>query len=407
MDSTAEEMAMTLSLLRKIDRRLDAVAGGGSTENRLEQIRVEDSSDRQGGYCMVYCGIRDYFVSYWFDDADEMTNCLEYIKGLMKPESNERDLYEFAFAIFNQNSPRPRDIVWLYFCNLDKLFKDVNIIKTIEFWESLLSGMNEQYVHYEPISMPDALLVYESFDVKIQESNGMIMIYVGSTGEGHSLEYLSVHEKNIPILKTKNNPEDTAFAYLYYPAWRNGHNLKWIEPSRISIYLDERLSIDALRSILDLFKDDTSYTVIGSTFNICMQLCPKITSDSELHYRSTDGIHRAFCFEENPLQHAINSKDFVLNVATAAFRGRNYRPIITETDMECCVPLNFEVNWEHETTEVYYVLQNGANNNTNNITINISYKGVVKGRDFIIIRSTRTEEGHSEASTAPNSDAEN
>jgi len=410
-------MTITLSLLRRIDKRLNAAESGNSTQIKLEHIRVNRSE--RGTGCIVGYGVRDCFVSHWFDNAEQMTQSLLYIKGLMKPGRTELDLYQFAFSVFNQSPPNGSDVVWLYFLNLSSLFQRITQIQSVKFWEPLLLGIKDRFRANAVPSTPPSTVVHGRFEVQVTRHSNMTMVYIGLNGCRIGPNYLtSANGAEFPVLAYKSDPAKDAPDNIYYPAWfrrtdlkweespkesSDRIDLKWIEPAREPCYLTNPADFNGcIVAILALFQKDTPYTVIGSTIYNCMLLCPRTTSNEELHHRN-EGIHRAFLFQENPLLYAINSQSFVHDILAANVGLWGYTPMNIENDMECQVALNFNGSYDPETDDVYYNLQNAANPNPQ-LTLNVSYKGTVSNDEFIIIRSTKTEDAHSAASSEENSD---
>ena len=408
-------MAVTLDLLKKINKKLDAAVSVASSGDGLKEIRV--ARPTRGSGCIVRYGAHDCFVSHWFDDADEMTQCLIYIKGAMKSGCTELDLYQFAFSVLSQAPPSRSDVVWLYFLNLSKLFADIKQIQSNALWEKLLLGIKDRFREPRTDSAVSAsTAVYNLFEVQVTAHAKMTMIYVGLKGCGSGPNYLiSENETEFPVLDYKSYPENDTPDCTYYPTWfcrtdlkwteslrrrRDGIDLRWIEPSREAHHRTDHANFaTCITAVLALFRKDTPYTVIGSTLNSCMCLCPRTTNDRELRHRN-EGMHHAFIFRENPLEYVINDQDFVLAIAAVELRLWGYTPVNTQTYMECQVTLNYLLLFEPETNDEFYDLQNATAPNFD-ITPNVSYKGIVTDGDFIILRSTRSEEDHSAADSEP------
>jgi hypothetical protein len=404
-------MVVTLGLLKKINRKLDAAMSVGGSGDGLTDIHIDSSA--RGTGCIVRYETRDCFVSHWFDDASQMTQCLMYIKKSMKPECTELDLYQFAFSVFNQAPPNGTDAVWLYFLNLSTLFQRIEHIQAIAFWEQLLSGIKHNF--RENPAPSDSTIVHSRFKVQVTKHSRMTMVYVGLNGHGLGPNYLtSENGTEFPMLAYKSSPLNDAPHYTYYPAWFqttdlkwtdrcNGNNLMWIEPAREPCSRTEHAEFnECIQAVLALFVKDTPYTVIGSTLYVCMTLCPRTTSILEFNHRNA-GIHQAFTFQENPLPYVINSRDFVRDIAAVEFSLRGYTPVNTETNMECQVALNYKQRLGADNT--HYDLR-GAADPDFDITRNICYRGTVTKGDFIVMRSTKTEKEHSAANSEPNSGAD-
>jgi hypothetical protein len=307
--------------------------------------------------------------------------------------------------------------VWLYFLNLSKLFRKIEDIQAIAFWEKLLSGIEKNFrVNPAP---SDSTIVYSRFEVQVTIHSDMTMVYVGLNGHGLGPNYLaSENGTEFPVLAYKSSPHNETPYYTYYPAWFhrtdlkwaeslrnicNEINLRWIEPAREPCIRTNHPDFnECIQAVLDLFVKDTPYTVIGSTLYVCMLLCPRTTSDLELNHRNA-GIHQAFIFQENPLPYVINSQNFVRDIAAVEFGLRGYTPVNTETNMECQVALNYKQRFGAD--NAHYDLTDAADPDFD-ITRNICYRGAVTNGEFIVMRSTKTEKEHSAANSEPNSGAD-
>jgi len=386
-------MAVTLGFLRKIDKAMCCAAvSGNNEENKLECIHICRLA--QGTGCGLQYGEEDCFESHWYKDPDEMTQCLLQIQKFMKKECTERDLYDFAFSVFHQAIPSRSDMVWLYFLNLTDLFEDIRCVYSREFWELLLSGIKENSQTSE--AGLSCLVIYDRFEVKLEQHSNMTMVYVGLIGHGVGPEYLkSENGTEFPIMKYISDQGNTTPNYIYYPTRSHGSKLKWMEPARVKFY-DNNLDYleRCFRAILNIFKSETPYAVIGETFHVSAMLYPIIANNHVSNYMKIDNIPTPFVFKLNPLSYAIARQDFVRILTAVGFQRWGYTPMPNTSGMECGVVLYYTLTFE-DTTDKYYDLQE-AGNSKFDITMNVSFKGVLNG-DFRIIRSTKTNNVHSAA----------
>jgi hypothetical protein len=395
-------MSTTLSVLRNLDTQLNTLDTRTHARESLEKIQVKET--RGGSGCIVHYEKQASFLTHWYNDAAQMTACLVHMKGLLKQKRTERDLYDFAESIFDQAAPSQSTVIWLYFINLTKLFTNIQDLKSDEFLKLLFAGIKRAKSKdtVEEVEKGSSLIVYEHFEVDIipirdSPTNYDAMIYFGLKGERNGIEYMESNgNATSPILLYNFNPRPH---YIFSPAWRRKGlgGLKWIEPARAE--LTDFISKECFQNTLSLFKPNTPYEVIGETFQMHTQLYPDTTSDYELNIRNEDGMQKVFSFNTNPLDYAIDRPNFVCALTKVGFQHWQYTPTRTEAGMECSVALRYMRVDDGEDAEEYLYLQDALG--AFDLSLNVSYKGVTTGDDFIIIRSTKTEEEFSDADSEP------
>jgi hypothetical protein len=403
-------MSMALGRLRKLNTQLNALDERNHARDRLETIQVTAATNGTFG-CVVKFDEHNSFLTHWYNDADQMRACLIHMKGLIRANCTERDLFDFAGSILDQPVPSNKTVIWLYFRNLTKLFPDIQKLKSSVFLKLLFAGIKCVYAKStDTVEEGTPLVVYNHFEVDIipvtDTTTGYdAMIYFGLKGRSKGIEYIECNGTTSPILLYNFGQDGYVHEpiWIFTPAWRRrGRRLQWTEPTRL--HRDLFISKDLFRNTLSLFAPNTPYAAIGETFHMHTQLYPKTTSDHELNIRHDGGMQKVFIFETNPLKHAIDSANFVCAFTTLGFRHWQYTPTKTMANMECFVTLNYrETDWQPQPLRPrhIYLMDRGQ---AFDFSLTVSYKGVVTSDDFIIIRSTKTEKQFSDADSEAEAD---